>query len=620
MTKAYTKYIGKNTDDSHQTSPHWLITFTRFNTRDSFNYGELGPEKLEPVRNPLVVENDCISVSVSTSKTNTTPNATITLASGDLNYGTAVSPGDFVIVNMVNSSQKARQLRDRAVQELSINRVGDGFKGIFKINSVNKIINVDPNSGQKILRYQVTAYGFTEFNNLIYYNPTLGNSVDKDVLLYQINEDLLKVLNSKLNIQQALELLPKIIIGNGTVNLNSEILDFKKVPYEIPMSVFKLLGLKEGDQKGGNSAADLYRLMVGIWNNTTSGSNISEGFNPSYEDIGSVQRVGANTSAQYSLSGRIPIQTTPLQNVKLSDLLKRFSNELINEIYYCYRVDKGTQKILPKVIIRQKPFNTEHGVRKNFKKVKEEPIYKKIEGTKFLSLPRWKISSDLIYNINVSKNESLRFNFVHIIGTTGNPAIDGANIAFQNAQKGTVIADETDIKRHGLRPYTAVSNFDWPIDGKDTVSYAPKWAELCWDWVYGGHLKANGKITTVGIQEDICIGDNLELQDTVYHIESINHICSISANGIKSFRTNITLTHGVDKRTSKRGPVYPEMDHTDTFTDRKHDYDEGYGILPGFSDTQDIIGREKGEETKETKQKSYTKPGLKDKINNNDEN
>ena len=67
MTKAYTKYIGKNTDDSHQTSPHWLITFTRFNTRDSFNYGELGPEKLEPVRKPLVVENDCISVSVSTS-------------------------------------------------------------------------------------------------------------------------------------------------------------------------------------------------------------------------------------------------------------------------------------------------------------------------------------------------------------------------------------------------------------------------------------------------------------------------------------------------------------------------------------------------------------------------
>lgn len=593
MAKTYTKYIGKNSEDSHQISPHWVVTFTRFNTRDTKNYKELGPAKFEPVRRPLTVENDCIAVSVSVSKTNYTPNATITLASGDINYATAVSPGDFVIINMLNSTKKAREVRDRAAAEKPINKVGDGFKGVFKINSVNKIVNTEPNTGQKTLRYQVTAYGFTEFNNIIYYNPTLGNSIDKDVLTYQINEKLLSVLNSKKNIQEVLEILPNIIIGNGTVNATGpKILSTKKEPYIIPDSIFKLLGLK------GKNAVDMYRMMIGTWDNrTTTSGSIAKGFNPSYENQGGVQRVGSNQSAKYTLSGRIPIQTSPMTNVRLLDLLKRYSNELINEMYFCYRVDKDTNSIVPKVIIRQKPFNTEHG---------------KLEGTRFLSLPRWKISSDLIYNLNISKNESLRFNFVHIIGTTGNPAIDGANLAYQNSQKGTVIADEKDIQRHGLRPYTSVSNFDWP-SSEDKTSYAPQWASLCFDWVYGGHLKTNGKITTVGIVDDICIGDNLELQDTVYHIESINHVCSISPNGIKTFRTNLTLTHGVDKRSSKKGPVYPEMDYTDTLTDRAHDYESDYGILPGFSDTQDIRGRSDGEEIKETPEKSYTKSGIKNK-------
>lgn len=592
MTKTYTKYIGKNTSDSHQISPHWVCTFTRFNTRDTYNYDVLGGPSLEPVRKPLVVENDCISVSVNVSKTNPTPNATITLSSGDLNYATAISPGDFVLINMVNFTSKAREIRDRAILEKPINRVGDGFKGVFKINSVNKVVNVDPASGVKTVRYQVTAYGFTEWNNIIYYNPTLGDSINKDVLTYAINEKLLSVLNSKLEIQKVLEILPNIILGNGRINAtDSKVMSTKKEPYIIPGSVFKLMGMK------GKNAVDLYRVMLGIWGNPiTSSSKQRDGFNPKFTERGGVQ------SMDKPLQGMIPIQTSPLTNVRLIDLLKRYSNELINETYLCYRIDKNGY-VLPKVIIRQKPFNTEHG---------------KLDGTRFLKLPRWKISSDLIYSLNVSKNESLRFNFVHIIGTTGNPAVDGANLANQNSNQGTIKYDNKDIERHGLRPYTQVSNFDWPRD--NTASMAPYWASLCFDWVYGGHLKTNGKISCVGIEDDICIGDNLELQDTVYHIEAINHIGTISPDGRKIFRTNITLSHGVDKRSSSAGPVYPEMDYTDTKLDRDHDYENEYGIMPGFSDTQDIRGRNNGEEVKETSNKSYTPLNLRKKTKNDGDN
>lgn len=593
MANTFTKYIGKNTLDSHQTSPHWVVTFTRFNTRDTKNYGELGGPTLEPVRKPLVVENDCISVSVSVSKTNPTPNATITLASGDLNYGTAISTGDFVLINMVNFTEKAREIGDRARSEQPINKVGDGFKGVFKINSVNKIVTTDPGSGVKTLRYQVTAYGFTEFNNVIYYNPTLGDSINKDVLTYSINEKLLTVLNSKLEIQKVLEILPNIILGNGRINAtDSKVMSTKKEPYIIPGSVFKLMGIK------GRNAVDLYRIMLGVWGNPiTSSSQQKDGFNPNYTEKGGVQQMDK------PLQGMIPIQTSPLTNVRLIDLLKRYSNELINETYLCYRIDRNGL-VLPKVIIRQKPFNTEHG---------------KLEGTRFLKLPRWKISSDLIYSLNVSKNESLRFNFVHIIGTTGNAAVDGANLANQNSNQGTIKFDNKDIERHGLRPYTQVSNFDWPTKNNST-SMAPYWASLCFDWVYAGHLKTNGSISCVGIQEDVCVGDNLELQDTVYHIESINHVGTITPDGKKFFRTNITVSHGVDKRSSTSGPVYPEMDYTDTKLDRDHDYENDYGILPGFSDTQDIVGRSDGEELKETTNKSFTPLNLQKKVPKDNDN
>lgn len=612
MTKAYTKYIGKNTSDSHQISPHWVVTFIRFNTRDTINYGVgfQGANK-EPTRRPLVVENDCISVTVSTSKTNYNPSATIVLTAGDLNYSTAVAPGDFVMINMLNYSDKARKIVERAFQAKPINRLGDGFKGLFRINSVNKIINTDPSTGQKILRYQVTAYGFSEFNNLIYYNPTFGESINKLVLLYAINADLFTALNGKHNIQEALSLITQSILGGNEVKISNEIPATKKTPYVIPKDVFKLMGLD------GKYALQLYRIMIGIWNTELKTSrNLREydGFNPKYTTENSIQKLTK------PLTGRAPIQDTPLVNVKLIDLLKRYLNALINEMYVCYRLDSETKSVIPKVIIRQKPFNTEHGTLNG-----NTPI----DGTRFLTLPRWKISADLIYSINISRNEGLRTNFVHIISTTGNSGIDSANLAIQNKDDNTTIRyDVDDIKRHGLRPYSAVSNFDWPFGTKEneegppasSTTYAKHWTELVFDWTYGGHLKTNGKVMCVGIEEDICIGDNLELQDTVYHIEQINHVGSIDANGFKSFRTELVLSNGIDKRSSKNGPVYPEMDFTDTKTDREHDYNSDYKILPGFSDTQDIRGRVDGEEVRETKERTYSETGIKEKIKDDDDN
>jgi len=602
MSKSFTRYIKQNTPDSHQTSPHWVVSFVVFNTRDTKNYKKLGPQEIEPVRKNLVVENDCIALSISTSKTNYTPSASITLTGGDINYSTQVSPGDFMFVNIVNSSEKAREIRNRAViGKEPINKVDDGFKGVFRVNSVGKIINTDPGTGQKILRYQITAYGFTEFQNMIYYNPALGGE-GSPLNIYSLNPQLLQILSKQKNVQEILEILPLMILGTGAKSAtNSKIVSSKSQPYLIPASVFKLLGLS------GKYAIDMYRIMLGIWGNTSIGfyddekivdaQTFQKGLNPEYKSkSGSIELTKGGT-----LQGSAPAQTSPLTNVSLIDLMKRFSNDLINETYTCYRLDKDLNAVIPKLIVRQKPFTSEH-------------FDPNIKTTKFLSLPRWKISSDLIYSFNVSKNDSLRFNFVHIVTA---PATMGSGNTPQ-ALGNTIIPphDEKDIQRNGLRPYTAFNNFDWIANGV-SVSNAATWNKMCFDWVYGGHLKANGALTCVGIVDPICVGDNLEFEDTIYHIESINHVASIEPDGAKNFRTNIVLTNGIDKRTSSKGPVYPEMDHTKTIDDRTYNYNENYGTMPGYSDTQDIPSRLEGEEVSTPTSTSFTKKDIKNKITKN---
>ena len=595
--KPYVKLINKNAIDSHQTSPSWVVAFTRFNTRDTFNYKELGPKKLEPVRNPLVVENDCISISIETSKTNHTPKASLTLLSGDLNYATAVAPGDFFTVNIVNSPEKAREIRVKAGNKQPINKPGYGFKGVFKVNTVNKIVSVEPMSGQKILRYQITGYAFTEFNNIIYYNPTLPLKA-LEALLLSINLDIQEVIGDKENIQKVLELLPNVFLGGGKIAPSGALITAKKNPYIIPKDLFQLLGLD------GKFAIDMYRIMIGIWSSFSDKTNFAKGMNPKTKENKQIQTL------TLSLKGRIPVQTVSLVNITSMEIIKRFSNPLINEMYACFRVDANTGLILTKLVIRQKPFNSNHF--EQFLANKTEFKTSIVEHTKFLELPRWKMDSNMIYNLNFSKNESLRFNFVHIIGSTGNSNLDGSLQSFSNADGSNCIFDEIDIQRHGMRPYTQISNFDW-IDDKNKKGYSPEWAALCFDWVYGGHLKLNGTMNCVGIEDDVCIGDNLELYNTVFHIESIQHIAGITPDGKKMFRTNLSLTNGIDKRSSTEGAVYPEMDFVDTLKDRKDDYDFGEQILPGFSDTQDILGRKKGEEKKETINKSYTPKNIKQK-------
>ena len=101
----------------------------------------------------------------------------------------------------------------------------------------------------------------------------------------------------------------------------------------------------------------------------------------------------------------------------------------------------------------------------------------------------------------------------------------------------------------------------------------------------------NGTFQCIGITEPITVGDNLEIDHVVYHIEGVIHNCSINvSNGVKSFRTIIKASHGVSVNSSATGTKYAEMTYTSGYADRANDYAHQQ-ILPGVSESQDVVYR-----------------------------
>jgi len=74
---AFVKEINPSSEDSHQTSPGYVLTFLRWSNRSTFYYKTIASS--QEVRRPLVVYNDAINVKVTNSKAALTPTMTAVL-------------------------------------------------------------------------------------------------------------------------------------------------------------------------------------------------------------------------------------------------------------------------------------------------------------------------------------------------------------------------------------------------------------------------------------------------------------------------------------------------------------------------------------------------------------
>lgn len=602
MSEPFVYNLKPNTEDSHQVSPAWMLTFVRWKNRNPYNFENSNKEGGNlATATPLIVTSDCVSVSVSASKATHTPSMTAMLKSSNTNYLTAVAPGDFVFVNICDWEHHIDEVKHKAESLQPINEFKDGFKGIFKVQSVRMVLSINPETGTKQVMFQIDGYGFTEFNNLIYFNPHaipagsdqsllfLGNLSKNWHELFRKNgipsvQDVIKFFIESFigqgKIGEEVDKLAKQVTGKNTIQLNYN------THFFVPTQVGQLLG-----KATAKAAKDLYVYLMGVqkYENRALGEGRKQlNFLPSNigiplkaEPIDEEDKAKTRSSGgkfYYTNSkcqGLAIIQPDYWNQVSAWNILNQYLNAPINEMFTCYRVAPDS-RVMPTLVVRQIPFSSE--------KYKEG-------GTKFLSLPRWKLSPKLVYDMNLGRDEALRINFVQVFGFMGGTANPGLSIASQVA-KGNYEYDINDIKRSGLRPYVINSSFDIPPgvskDALNSSVLSPdktnvfRWARLLGDALIGGHLKMSGTVTCAGIDYPIAPGDNLELGDTVYHIESVSHTASVSPGGEKSFKTILELSHGVNKNSNDQKTVYAQMTNTQLSTEQKEDYENGGG-LPGFS-------------------------------------
>jgi hypothetical protein len=271
--------------------------------------------------------------------------------------------------------------------------------------------------------------------------------------------------------------------------------------------------------------------------------------------------------------------------VTLWSILNQYTNSPLNEMYSCFRIDPVTGRVIPTIVFRQIPFTSEDFVGQTFGVLDGQAST--IVTTRYLTLPRWKVGAESVHNADLGTDESARINFVQYY----------AKSTFSD--KGIDMADETashnytfdgdDIIRSGLRPYIVQNQFE---DLPDIlVQSAPTWARILGDAVIGGHLKVNGSMELTGIVEPITVGDNFEFGGVVFHIEQVVHRSFINPqDGKKTFRTMLSLSHGVSVQSNTQGTIYAQMSNPGAYNDRATDYKHEQ-ILPGVSESQDVIYR-----------------------------
>jgi hypothetical protein len=592
-TNAFTYYLdtfgssNSENNEVNQSSPAWVLTFVRWDVRDTLRaINQTGsPAAILGVRRPLVVESDCVQLTTTSNKGALTPSMSAVLLETDVNYTTAIAPGDFCFVNILNWEQDARRIATVAGSNNpgAINGIEDGFKGLYKVQSIRKTITVDPETGVKRVFIRLDGYAFTEFNNMIYYNPYLNRDnqgTDKDSLLFSTNihADYKTLVKNNFTVQDIIKFLIQSFIGVGVADQGQSSSKGSPITtnthFYMPQQVGTLLGVNNV-----KAAKDVYNYLFGIQQYSTApNQTLQQGMNPS-------NLTNANSRFYYTdtpCGGKCLIKAEYWNQVNAWSILNQYTNSPLNELYTCFRVDP-TGKVMPTVVFRQIPFTTDYfGT--------TAPFVINAKTTKFSSVPRWKISSARVFSSDIGRDEAARINFVQYYvqppADIGKP--DGFIAAQTQSQNFSY--DINDVMRSGLRPNVITTNFEDLTILKDEY-VSKRWAYVIGDALIGGHLKMNGTVECNGIERPIAVGDNLEFNDIVFHIEEVTHTCSIDAqSGKKVFRTTLRLSNGISISDTNTGIEYPEMQFTNAYNDRINDYNNDQH-MPGISEEQDILGR-----------------------------
>ncbi len=570
-------FFGKSQDDqlvdpdAVSVSAYWILAVVQFKypltyrraVRGSFS--KTFTDAVE-TRGMLIITGDCQSMSVSSSKSSHVTNLNATLMPGEANYLNEIMPGDYCFAWMMNDETTYLKVIDKLKNGGSCNDFMDGLKFMGQVQTIRKKLTVSP-EGVKSVRYPLTAAGFTQLDTQLYYEPHLAERLPAIGQIFaRYGADLNKLILKKgrgIDVNTAIPIFLDILLGTGAQqNLGRGNTDERlkataglEAPYAfiVPKMVGTILGQQNQSKPGGAFAySDLLQVIIGV----QKYSDLEQGY---YSGVKDPQIFFMPDHTHGNFGGNRKNTTVPMMGTFIPDtpqftnhpvwsILNQYLNPAVNEMFTTLRVD-ANNKVVPTLIVRQLPFTSS--------------LYGgQLDVTRYLELPRWGIHPVLIRGeVDLGRSDALRFNFVHVYAqlTNSNKPTATEQVVLYPPER-----DDLDVSRSGLRGFFQTI----PCSVEDAIRGGPrKWMELLADILMGQQLSMTGNLTTVGIQAPICVGDNIEYDGVVLHMEGISHTAGIAANGQKSFTTTIQCTHGLRAKPSTEDlGLFPGTRHEDLST------------------------------------------------------
>lgn len=571
-------------------NPGWVIAILRlskpltYSRKQQGSVGEVISGAFQRKEQPLIISN-ALSLTIHRSKDSHTKNLTATLKSSDVNFlsANAVLPGDWVFAWCHSDEEFTQNLIKRILNGENGNNFMDGLKFVGRAFSIRKKVGMQ--NTVKSVSYSLQAVGFQELDAQFYYDVHLAASVAKgqarDIALFMahigldwtsfVGEQVKRAGNLKDNMNELIPALVNTVIGKGMRRTTDPLgkgygatgdkdngirnnkltqggpqaftvlRQLKEAPYSyiIPVGAARILG-KEYFEKSKQSVfgySDILNLLIGVQRYSNESDTLHKGFFPEYDkDI--VYTLSNRYLSSEPVKGTYLPQEGNFINKPLWNLLQQFLNPAINEMYTALKVDP-LGFISPTLVVRQIPFSTQAAIE-----------YPEMKLTRFLELPRWKIDPSMVLDADLGRSDATHFNLVKVIGDAALFSQGGMQIPARQEVLNPPILDTIDIARSGVRPYMQTVNCT--IKDLNRVGGLRVWSEAIADWTIGSQFTLNGVLTCKGIQAPIAEGDNIEFEDIVYHIESIQDSCVIQG-GIKTYTTTLALTNGMpkDQKTTK---------------------------------------------------------------------
>ena len=594
---------GDQAPDCISTSPVAIIAVWRYRypvtfSRDKQASFSQNPADATRLRDEtLIIVEDILNMTVSGNKSSHTNQMSATLLPG-ANYLTEIFPGDHIAAWIVNSISLANDLIARIRKGDPCNNFNDGFKFLGRSAGGPRTLLSQTPQGLRTSGYTLTATGFSEFDAGIYYEPYLASVNQSEDNATEWLKKTGIVLNNMIlgtgtnegmiSVNKAIPLFFSAFYGKG-IPKNAHASDTPlgidttkglddENSFIIPDEVGSILGVTQGSKPAGQKGwSDVCNLVYGVQKyQLASNGDAPPNSNTEYGQLFSPDGFPTNNTTRLLQCGDMIgsfLPSPPQFNGKQTvwSIFEQFLNPGANEMFTTLRVGPSGS-VMPTLVVRQYPFTS--GLLGDTYKPRvtptdntidltdntldltssdntidvsggsEAPLVnpmnepRQIPLTRFADLPRWVVPPILIQRADLGRNDAQRFNFVHVYAETG--------LSKQNLHEYIIrdppISDNLDIMRSGFRPYDLTVNCS-PNDAENRRAGEFMW--LMSDFLMGQHLTLTGTLELVGIQSPICVGDNLEFDNNIFHIEGVTHNYSFQPqSGIKTFRTSVAVTHG----------------------------------------------------------------------------